>query len=434
MSYISDYLKTCEGTESPAEYHTWAMLSTLSVFAGRRFWLPFGPFHFYTNLYVVLVGDPGVTKTSALNRAKGIVRAAKICPVAATQMTKEAMSLEMSSTIEGKPKKVPFAGQKFYEYNGQKLEYNQYAIIASELTQFIGVNPIGFLDFLTTVWDEPIYEVKTKNKGDDYVLGPYITLLACMTPQIVKGFLKQNVLNGGFARRAAMVFSANSGIVPWPKFTQEQEEAQNRCIAFGKALQSRSGPFSVSDECKEFYEHWYEENKRTLTDRSPSTRGWYNSKAEMLFKVSMLIALAESDQLVIELPHYKLAMRFCEMVEANLERVYEGSGINPNSGAAAQICRMLEAHDKPMNRKHIEMMFFDQATDLAALRDTIAHLCMVGRLKEKQLNVGGQVLGSVLGTPAAVDRYTDSDLAQFLVKPLGPHVVSGMGLLPSDGQ
>src|SRR5688572_13626094 len=139
MSFISDYLEATKNTKPPMEFHIWSMLSCLSVFAGRRFWFPFGPMNFYPNLYVVLVGEPGTGKSTAMNMTKGIVRAANVCPIAASQITKEALTLKMSSTMDGKPKKEPFEGQRFFDHAGRKIEYNQYAIFATELTQFIGV-------------------------------------------------------------------------------------------------------------------------------------------------------------------------------------------------------------------------------------------------------------------------------------------------------
>src|SRR5215831_12020017 len=150
MSFISDYLEFTSNTESPTDYHKWACMSALSVLAGRRFWFRLGPITYYPNLYVVLVGHPGVKKSSALDRAKDIVRAVDCCPIAATQATKEFLAKAMSAE--------KFKGKKFFK-NGDKIEeYNQYAIFATELTQFIAVNPMGMLDFLTTVYTEKVYD------------------------------------------------------------------------------------------------------------------------------------------------------------------------------------------------------------------------------------------------------------------------------------
>lgn len=421
MSFIQDYHLMTANTKPCKEFHAWSMLSALSVFAGRRFWFPFGHMCFYPNLYVVLVGDPGCGKSTAMNRPKSIVRAAGVCPIAASQITKEALAQKMSSTFDGKPKKTPFEGRRTYAHAGREIEYNQYAIFATELTQFIGVNPIGFLEFLTAVWDEPIIEVETKNKGHDFVTGPYITMLACMTPDIVKGYLKMNVLSSGFARRTAFVYDTGKNIIPWPNRTQEQIDAELRLVEFGKALQSRSGPFSITPDCAKFYEEWNQKNEETIIDRHPNVRGWYESKGEMLFKVSMLIALATNCQdLVIELPHYKLALHYCALLEKNLERVFEGTGSNPNAGVISQVVRMLEGLGRPMNRKQLIGMFLDNVANLRDFDDSLTHLVSCGRLKEFNVQINGELKGTLIGSPESFRSLTSAQAVALLALRAAP--------------
>src|SRR6266478_7740335 len=120
MSFIANYLLFTSNTESPPDYHRWACLSALSVLAGRRFWFNLGPIRYYPNLYVVLVGHPGVKKSSALDRAKDIVRGVNCCPIAAAQATKEYIARAMSNE--------KFQGKRTFTYPGRREEYNQYAI------------------------------------------------------------------------------------------------------------------------------------------------------------------------------------------------------------------------------------------------------------------------------------------------------------------
>lgn len=409
MSYIGDYLLFTSNTESPADYHRWACLSSLSVLAGRRFWFDLGPIRYYPNLYVVLVGHPGVKKSSALDRAKDIVRGVNCCPIAAAQATKEFIARAMSND--------KFPGKKHFKYNGKLEEYNQYAIFATEFTQFIGVNPLAMLDFLTTVYTEKVYDCDTKGQGSDLVVGPYITLLACLTPEMMKGYIKMNILTGGFARRTQFVYGIHGEPVPWPGITKEQKDAGDRCIDYGKKMQSESGEFTFNEEAKAWYERWYIDLQTNITEIStPATEGYYRTKHEVLFKSGMLVSLSESlANRTITKAHLEVVEnRFLIPYEKNLERVFEGAGINPNAAAASQVCRMLEALDRPMLKKRIEAIFFDQATSLSELRDTLDHLVAVGRLAKRDLMVGNQILGTVIGTPQALKKYSDSEVAALL--------------------
>lgn len=398
-----------EGQQPAYEYGVWSMLGTLSTFAARRYWFPFGPLTYYPNLYVVLVGDPGNGKSTAMNRGKNIVRMSKITPVAATQITKEALTQKMADD--------KFQGKKFFEYDGNTIEYNQYAIFATELVEFIAVNPQGFLDFLTTVWDEPQLEVETKNKGHHFVKGPNITMLACMTPEKLKGFMKQSILTGGFARRCAFMYSREKNIVPFPSYSDSQRAAEMRCVEFGKSLQEHSGPFDWTQELKDFYKDWYIDNEKRMNNRPPNVRGWYQSKGEMLFKLSMLIALAEhgGERRIMELSHYQKALEYCDMLEKTLPKVFEGSGINPNSAAATQILNMLEALGKPMVTKRLEAMFFDETTSYEELKSVIKAQVSFGRLHERTITVslGNSVPYAItlVGTPEAFAGKSETQLA-----------------------
>ncbi len=316
--------------------------------------------------------------------------------------------------------------------NGRTEEYNQFALYCSELVDFLGAEPQGYLDMLTACWDRPVYDNDTKNAGTDVIVGPYITLLGCMTPEKLKGYMKTSVLTGGFARRCAFMFSSTRNPVPWPTFTPEQQAAKARCIQYGKALQGMSGEFRLTPACKELYESWFMDNEKANPDRVPCVRGWHESKGEMLFKLGMLIALGTTRTLEIDVPHYKLALSFCAVLEATLPRVFEGAGLNPNAGVASQISRMLEALDKPMPRKKLEAMFYSEATSLNELRDLLGHLVAVGRLAQKTITFQGQFLGDLIGTPSAMAKYSDVQLAVFLGYGVEPAKSTELDQNPSD--
>lgn len=408
MSFLSDYIRATEGNESPLNYHLWSAIGAMSAAAGRRFWFRLGRLVYYPHLYILLVGEPGVKKSTAMNVAKRLIVDSKICPVAASQATKEFLAKAMSHE--------KFPGKRFYTWRNDTIEYNQYAIFATEFTQFIAVNPEGMLEFFTSIYDEAVHSVDTKGQGSDYVVGPSITLLGCLTPHMLKGYLKTNVLTGGFARRTVFVYGFRERIIPIP------EEPPAECIenmhAWIQRIKPKCGEFTFGPGAKEWYIEWYTKTQQSLKDISkPTTEGYYSTKQELLFKVAMMLALSETegDDMRISPEYLQMAEdMFFKPIEENLERVFEGAGINPNAGVSAQICNMLEKMNMPMARKKIEAMFFGDATSYNDLKDTIGHLIIVGRLAERTLQSNGTFLGSVIGTPKSMEGKTDAELAAFL--------------------
>lgn len=407
MSFISDYLTYTEGNESPAIYHKWACLSTISVAAGRRFWFKLGRLTYYPHLYVLLVGEPGVKKSTAMDVSKELIQTTAISPIAASQTTREFIGKAMSND--------KFKGKRMFQHEGVWQEYNQYAIFATEFTQFISINPEGMLEFFTAVYTEQVHSTDYKNTGSDYVLHPYITLLGCLTPHMLKGYLKMNVLTGGFARRTNMVYGMRDRIIPIPK--SPPEGIKERLVEWLLMMQQKSGEYFFGPGAQEWYENWYVNLQTHLKDiAKPSTEGYYITKQEPLIKVAMLIAMSEGngDSFEILPEHFEFAEKhFFAPMEANLERVFEGAGINPNAAAAAQVCRMLEAMNAPMPRKSIEAMFYGQVTDFRALQDTLQHLLMVGLLESRTVTVNGKLLGDLLAAPGVISRYAGHDLVAF---------------------
>lgn len=345
---------------------------------------------------------------------KQMYRMAEIGPMAASQTTKEAITKMMGD--------VKFKGKKtFINTEGQQEEYNQYAIFSTEFVSFIAINPEGMLEFLTDIWSEKVYENDFKSSGSDYIEGPYITLLGCLVPATLKGYLKQNVLTSGFARRTVMVYGFKGPPVAIPTFTDEQREATRRCIDFLKSVQKRSGKFRFGPGAQEWYVSWYNHLQTNIKDIStPRTESYYTTKHELLFKVAMLLAVSDEGPMFLEIQHFEIANKmFFAPMEENLERVFEGTGINPTSQAAMQICRMLEAMNDPMDKKKLLAMFYDAVPSLRELEDTIRHLTTVGRLEERVIKEGDTILGTVIGTPKSLVGKTALVLARLFRSPSG---------------
>jgi len=337
MSFLSDYREYAAGSEAHPTYHTFSALVALSSIISRRTWIDMGFFNVYPNLYVILVGPAGNRKTSAMSVAKGLLRELKEkVPFSAECVTKEKLVLdirEQERVIEA------FTSPVTDDVAKKQRIYTPMTVMVTELSEFLGAGGVGMINFLTTIYDQDFYDHRTKNKGDVLITGPFLNLLACTTPDWITAYLRTDVISGGFSRRAIFVLeTGKSGRIPFPEVTPAMRAAWDRAVAYAKSLAKVAGPFRWDPEAREFFADWY---RKLTIPTDAMIVGYYETKHMQLLKVSMLLALSESPELVLRTSHLKAGLTLLQLAEDNLLRVFSGIGRNVLNAASQKVMDQL---------------------------------------------------------------------------------------------
>jgi hypothetical protein len=353
-------------------------------------WIDSGFFFIYPNLYIILVGEPAGGKTTAMDIARRMVQRLDIV-VAPSASTKEAVTQLMSSENENSP------CSKTFTFDGEPRIYTHLSMFASEIvtTLAAGGNPQGFIEFLTDIWDRELFEYKTKHGGTDIIQGPYITMLGCMTPEQTDQMLKQSIITGGFSRRCIFVYSMDRGApVPRPVLTNQQKQCYNMCLKHAKKVQQRSGEFKQSDNAIEYFDKWYYKNYERRGQPMPAVlKNYLRSKDQLIWKTSMLIALAEDAdcELVVKVHHLEQAIQMLDEIEPFIVKVFEGTGRNVLADIAAQIVSMLEQAKQWVPMKKVYATMFDQG-DRDEIAKAIHHLVESDRVVKASYHGVAQVM------------------------------------------
>jgi len=329
MSFLRNYLDFASGNEAHPVYHQYSALIALSSIVSRRVWIPQGYFNVYPNLYVILVGPAGNRKTTAMSICKKLLRELKDIPFSAECQTKESLVQELATHT------------RVYKLDKDQppIEYHPITVCVTELSQFLGANSLHMVDFLTTVYDQDFYDVKTKNKGHDTIIGPFVTLLACTTPSWITSYLKQDIISGGFSRRAIFVYETEKAKRdPFPTITPAMLLQWKALITYAKELAKVKGPFKWDSEAYSFYGDWYINLK---IPNSEVLAPFYESKHIQVLKIAMLVALSESTELIMRVEYLKTAIDIIDLAESNLERVFSGIGRNELNAVARKLIELL---------------------------------------------------------------------------------------------
>ncbi len=368
----------CKGNEVPQSYHYASAMATLSALAARRVWFDQGTFRVYPNLYVVLVGKPSDKKSTAMNIARKLATLCGI-PAAPSAVTRERIYELMDD------KNTSSACNQTFTYEDKTIKMSRLALYCNELVTLLsaGGEPLGMIEFLTDIWDKDSHEVETKNKGKNMIIGPCMTMLACMTPDQTQGLTKQQIITGGFSRRCLFIQPDDSPPpVPFPIVTPEQERAWLKLIEIGQEFEKSIGPFTLSPEAEVHYAQWYHKN---YEDRKKAVSGpvgfFLNTLPRYVLQASMLYALsADRTSRVMQIDHIKKAVEWLEPLSEQLDDLFVGSGRNPLAALQARIKSMLKNSPVPLKRKVLQANLFDHAS-AAELSDVILHMVTTNQLR-----------------------------------------------------
>lgn len=381
--FISDYMLFTSGGEASPLYHTWGALSSLSAVVSRKVFFDNCVCKLYPNLYVILVGEPGDGKSTAMSMARRLVQQMEM-PIAPPSITLQQISVLMSMTNEESKCHLKFIA------NNMPMEISHFSFFANEIITMLsaGGNPSGLITFFTDIYDQEAYEVATKNKGTDVILSPYITMLACMTPEQTGQLLKEKLITGGFSRRGIFVWGKRHGSpVALPKNTPEQVEARIKCLAHLRKVKAYTKEYKLSPCGEAFFVPWYNEKyKQMALPHTNVYKNWLRTKDSQLIKVAMLLDLAGDMTGILTETYFRKSLQMLDDVELHLNKVLAGAGRNPLAEIAYKIiARIEEAPDQVLSKKQIIAALWEDG-DIEQTEKALDYLIRTDKLK-RELNV-----------------------------------------------
>src|SRR6187549_2422397 len=86
---MSQYLAFTADTESPKQFHRWALISAVAAKLGRNIHIPFVHGNIYPNMYIMLVGVPAARKSTSIKISQKLVASSGYQCFAFTKSSRE---------------------------------------------------------------------------------------------------------------------------------------------------------------------------------------------------------------------------------------------------------------------------------------------------------------------------------------------------------
>lgn len=341
QSWLDVLTQSTRELEPPERFFWWSGVAAISAILRKNVWINRFSYTLYPNVYVLLVSaKSGLRKGLPVDYAKSIVDKLECTRVIAGRNSVQGVVKELSE-------------QRTLE-NGRILTDAQAFLCAPELGSFM-VRDQDALTILTDLYNThehaKSWKNTLKNSPVEALKSPCITLLGASNVPLFDDLVKGKDMEGGFIARTFVIYekerrSINS-LMFRPEFLVPKEELSD-CL---KRLLTVTGEFKIPEVVKHQYNDWY----KYLAGNSYDDRtGTLERLGDQVLKLSMIISMAKSNELVIDEESMAEAIAKCEEFFTGTKLVSMGQGTSEIAPAVTRVLRcLLAAEDNTMERQKI---------------------------------------------------------------------------------
>jgi hypothetical protein len=345
-------------------FYVWSGYAALSTFIGRNVHLQLGRMVYYPNIYTMLVGSAGSGKTQAMDIAKRLIEDVPDMAVRISMSTEtcEGWLRYLAGDPSANP---PIESQVMTPViwpGGANGSSYPMLIKANEFINFIAMNPVGWINLLNDIYDQDFFGYRTKNMGQDRIVGPCIIVLGGLPTETSAELQKANIIASGFARRTIFQYGERKFHEPHAiiHYDSVKEEIRRTLIEYGTAVTKVHGAFKCSPDTEKWFTEWYDGNSALIPAAESHMVNWLNSKPAQLIKIGMLTSLSESFDLELRIEHMQRALNYFEILEKDLYKIFGGIGRNELAQIAIKIKDFIAAHPQPLTERNVRRKFFSE--------------------------------------------------------------------------
>jgi dephospho-CoA kinase len=417
-----------EGLISPDIYIDFSFYYLISAALQRRVWI--GPTHspLYPNLYIILVGEPGIGKglvikqisqilqfhklknpretvennselssldkdfvkavaeadyDEAMRKIKGESKGAKkgevdkplLFPVAAESTTYEALVNSLANSI----RRINY---KHFDERQQKEVMLPYAhssicFCLEEISSLFRKKTEDLVNLLIQTYDCGDYIYETKTQGKDRIKRCCLSFFGGTTPGFMQSTFDDRLLTEGFASRTFFLFAASNRktAVRIPDLSHEQVAAYYHIVNHVQKLSTLYGRVEVPEEVWKFLEEWWKDSQQKRVNTNPRLNPYYSRKPAHVQKLAMAIHFAESTEMKMGLEPFQVAINMLAYAEKYMHMSLGLDNNNPLAKPMMKIQRFLQQLGPKTERELLAEFWSALPKGKEDMQTILQHLC-----------------------------------------------------------
>lgn len=433
--WISDCVYNMRGTQVPTLYTIWSCLWALSSAAKRDCWLDWHEDRLFPNLYVILVGPPGIPKkTFMIQRAvaylDGSIRhlkatdpvtgAEKDMHIVRDKVTPEgilaAMAEQQVNTITQSDGTLARDTQGSIIQTKMKGEV---ALVVPEMT--VTINSREYAKYVIThlldLYDPrgaEGFHFRTASKGLTVVPYTYVTFLMGTTPVEFRDTVPTTGKGSGFLSRTILVYHGMTNRrFDHPRIVKLAPSKQQLAERLAWIAGESKGRWAMEPAAAQWYGAWYNSWCDFLESAGEESAGLLSRVDNHVQKIALLLRLQRYDARdgLITLADVKHAVLLMQHVTTAAAKVISQLQTDPSLVHSEKLWQYLKERGTVTRRRCLQGLHMHSRQ----LQDAVEQLLAEGRL---QVSLGGSVLQAP--SHSGHEEYTCLDVQDH-----GPPLTAG---------
>ena len=332
----------------------------------------------YPNLYVFIVGHPGVGKNRIVRVMKRFLNEIPEFHFAPTSLTGAALVDTLAASKRFIPR-LPDA----------PLEYYNTTITAEELTAFMHKYDDEMVGLLSAFYDPDPYAQSRRGKDIKIKIDrPQVNLISGTTPSNLVALMPETAWDQGFTSRVILIHSDER--IVGDDFAGTARDMDKDLINDIKMIGALSGEFKVTADYRDAVNNWRQLGEPPVINH-PKLLHYKTRRRVHLYKLSMVSAADRGDLLLLTKDDFNRAMGWLLEAESFMPDIFTAGSTGTDARALDEILHFITASDRGDGVPETQIVnFARQKIPLSSLWRVIETMVGSGMITSRGVDKHGQ--------------------------------------------
>ena len=426
--HFSNWIEACvhavPNTPIPEVFRRWAAISAVAGAMGRRCWYDFGAFTVSTNMYIILVAEPGRGKSvSLLIPFDNVFRKLAVAVDATAprenqqvdtgweygyadfgmtrpfrfiqdRVTPEQLTVDMAGISEEIGSMSTFDAP-FFD--------SSLTMVTSEFGAFMSQDDKNLQIFMTDVWDgRPEVWYRTKTSGKFRIKGPCLNWIAGATPEQFVANMPDSARSQGLLSRILPVWYDGQHMNPRIEYPKPDAEYINHLREDLATISAVNGRFVFeNDEMRKNIDEWLQKGMEPRPS-DPNMKEYNERRVAHLVKLAMAVSAAHSNNMVITREHWQIACETLFAVEDDMPKALRLFGMSHVGKSSLELADVVQSvfsrNAKGLTVRHFKSLILGKAKSFSDVNTMVAAMSDAGYIKidaEQKFVLPGPLLSKI---------------------------------------